>query len=550
LVVGVAFVGFGCGHNQSSVASGSGNTDTPEVQLGERLFLETRFAQFFFQHSNDNVNASLAAGDPVMDVSVTTSDPVPGPFRGQSMNCRSCHLVDELKGGAGRNVRTYGDFARRSPIPTRADGQTATARNSPTLVNATLPREVPLSLHFDGEFASSADLVKATLTGRNFGWLPTERATAITHVADVIRGDNGKGDLAGRFDGSLPYRLAFVGTDPSIPADERIPVQYRVDVTTATDDRVLDAVASLITAYLDELRFSTDADPSNPGSPYDVFLVKNALPRNPDEGESKVNYSRRLSGLIQHLQSPVFVTPADGTFQFHPQPFQFGATELAGLITFLTQPDEVADSTQAVGNCAACHPAPDFTDFRFHNTGASQQEYDSIHGNGAFAALNVPSLPERNASFDAYLPPSVTHPAATGMFRSVPSAGKPGFTDLGVWNVFANPDLPAPQSALTQILCTPALLEPGNCTAAALLPLTIGRFKTPTVRDLGQSAPYLHTGQKDTIEDVIRFYLDVSDLAHAGRLRNTAPELDGMALNDEDIAPLAAFLRALNEDYE
>jgi cytochrome c len=32
-----------------------------------------------------------------MDFTTTTGDPLPGPFAGASMNCRSCHLVDERK---------------------------------------------------------------------------------------------------------------------------------------------------------------------------------------------------------------------------------------------------------------------------------------------------------------------------------------------------------------------------------------------------------------------------------------------------------------------
>ena len=36
--------------------------DPAEVMLGERLFLETRFAQFFFAHCGGNVNTNLSRG--------------------------------------------------------------------------------------------------------------------------------------------------------------------------------------------------------------------------------------------------------------------------------------------------------------------------------------------------------------------------------------------------------------------------------------------------------------------------------------------------------
>jgi cytochrome c peroxidase len=45
-----------------------------------------------------------------------------------------------------------------------------------------------------------------------------------------------------------------------------------------------------------------------------------------------------------------------------------------------------------------------------------------------------------------------------------------------------------------------------------LLPQTIAVFKTAGLRDLAQSTPYLHTGGKDTLDDVIRFYLNMADL--------------------------------------
>jgi hypothetical protein len=52
------------------------------------------------------------------------------------------------------------------------------------------------------------------------------------------------------------------------------------------------------------------------------------------------------------------------------------------------------------------------------------------------------------------------------------------------------------------------------------------------------------------LEDVVRFYVAESALARAGRLRNGARELRTMQIGEDDVAPLAAFLRSLNEDCE
>src|SRR5262245_31983412 len=71
--------------------------DPAEIVLGERLFLETRFAQFFraFVASGHGVNDPLPAGDSVMDTTLRSSGtPLAGPFAGSAMNCRQCHLVD------------------------------------------------------------------------------------------------------------------------------------------------------------------------------------------------------------------------------------------------------------------------------------------------------------------------------------------------------------------------------------------------------------------------------------------------------------------------
>jgi cytochrome c peroxidase len=82
------------------------------------------------------------------------------------------------------------------------------------------------------------------------------------------------------------------------------------------------------------------------------------------------------------------------------------------------------------------------------------------------------------------------------------------------------------------------------------LPLSVGLFKTPTLRDLGQSPPYFHDGSRDTLEDALQHYRDASDAARAGHLRNGAPELANVVLSTDDVAALVDFLRALDEDYE
>lgn len=522
-----------------------------EILLGNRLFDETRFAQFFAARAGGAVNAAPAEGDPAVAVSVTTGDPLPGPFAGQSINCRVCHLDVEHKATPGGGGRSYADFARRSPVPDRGDGETVTVRNSQALLNASLGRRTPFFLHFDGEFPSPEALVKATLTGRNFGWLPEERAQAVAHIARVIREDDGRGPVAEAFGGAT-YAGQFRGTDSLHPTNRPVPVEMAIDVMRASDEEVLDAVARFLVAYVESLEGARDPGGAFAGSPYDQFLARNGLPARPRGKESDLRYSRRLAKLLDKLPAPRFVGEADGRFLLHDQPWGFGPEELEGLRIFLRQP-RGRRARPGTGNCVACHAAPTFTDFAFHNTGVTQAEYDRIHGAGSFAVVDVPGLPARNADPAAWLPPSSAHPRASGPFRAIPSADRPGRADLGLWNVYRNPALddPAHQRAVEQMIC--AALAPRPCPTrdpARLLDAAMALFKTPSLRDLSHSAPYFHDGSVDHFEDAIAFYRRQGELARRKLVRNAAPALAGIALEPAHDAPLAAFLRALNEDFE
>lgn len=566
LLIGIlACVTFaGCSSGETNPPTGATNarlagTSGAEQAVGERLFLETRFAQAFkaFLDSGGDLN-DANADDPVVRTVETTGLPIsPGPFAGKSMNCRSCHMVDDVLTSPGGAMRAYADFARRSPIPARADGKTHAPRNSPPLVNAALDRPGGILLHADTEFNSMEDLVAATFTGRNYGWLPGERAQAIAHVARVVRSDDGSDDLAQDF-GGLSYRILFTGTNPDIPDELRLPAQYRAFVGSGTDQQIFDAVVKVVAAYVNGLLFSQTDENGNPiRSPFDVFLEINGLPQQPDTNEAPLDFSRRLRTLVNGLATPQFVISnphsASAQFQFHSQPFQFGANELEGLKMFLAEPAAIPASGAEVtagkiGNCIACHVAPHFTDFKLHNTGTTQTEYDAIHGGGQFFSLSIPDLPTRNAAYNQFLPATENHPGALEPFRGIPAAGAPGVTDLGVWNVFANPDIPQPQAKIRAILCNDQV--PCPIVDTVLLERAIARFKTPGLRDLGHSGPYMHNGQFDTVEDVIQFYRDISAAARAGTVRNGALPLQGIALNAGDISSLAAFLKSLNEDYQ
>ncbi len=555
---------IGCSGGSNTPAPPSvAATGTPgaEASVGERLFVETRFAQAFkaYLDSGGNVNDTLPAGDPVMDLSETTRSGVglSGPFAGLTMNCRACHLVDEHVGTPGGGMRTYADFALRSPLPDRGDGKRTAPRNSPPLVNASLDRPGGALFHFDGEFSTMEELIAGTFTGRNLGWLPGQKAEAIHHIAQVMREDDGSGVIAQQFDG-LSYAILFTGANPAIPDELRLPPDFRVFIGSGTDQEIFDAVVKAVAAYVKQLQFSQQEESGALiRSPFDVFLSRNGLPQEPNSGETPLDYSRRLLTLVNGLTSPKFVTSnphrGNGLFQFHAQPFQFGAQELEGLKIFLAEPSATPPtgpelSTGKIGNCLACHAGPNFTDFKLHNTGTTQREYDSIHGVNSFAALTIPNLAARNGNYNGFLPATEVHPNASERFRAIPVLADPALTDLGVWNVFANPDMPTPQEKIRAILCDDQ--APCPLSDATLLDRAIARFKTPGLRDLSHSAPFMHNGQFEALNDIIDFYITVSGQVRAGRLRNGAVQLQRVALTTGDIASLVAFLKSLDEDYQ
>ncbi len=534
-----------CSSGQAPQFKTDADVTPAEQNIGERLFAETRFAEYFAANMTD-VNAPLAVGDPVVAQVQTTSGTLPGPFAGQSINCRSCHFVVELQDVPGAGNRTYADFTDHSPVPLAMNGITTTPRNAMQMVGSLQPHDGPQFLHFDGEFTDPADLAKSTLTGRNFGWGPAQYQQAVAHIANIIRNDNGNNAPATEFGCGFTYAKVLQGTDPSIPADCLLPPQYRLDVSSASDEQIVDDLSQMLAQYADGLLFQQDEVGRYIGSPYDVFLRINHLPTQPLAGQTIQQYNQHLYQLVEGLTNPVWVDGSYGSFKYHAQPFQFGVTELAGLKIFLAAAVGAQDGSQHAGNCAACHAAPNFTDFRFHNTGVAQEEYDAANGPGAFAALSIPSLAVRIQNFDLYLPPSANHPNASEAFRHRAVAGSPQFADLGLWNVYLNSDIPNPQQNLSTVVC--ANIQ--NCSVDQGLGTTIAQFKTPMLRDLEDSAPYFHNGSKLTFKDVIQFYINSSQLARQGALRNAPVEFQGMSLSQGDIDALASFLASLTEDYD
>jgi cytochrome c peroxidase len=72
-------------------------------------------------------------------------------------------------------------------------------------------------------------------------------------------------------------------------------------------------------------------------------------------------------------------------------------------------------------------------------------------------------------------------------------------------------------------------------------PEELGAFKTPTLREISRSAPYMHDGRFKTLEEVVNFY-------NKGGVKNPHqdPLILPLELTEQEKTDLVAFLRTLN----
>ena len=70
-----------------------------------------------------------------------------------------------------------------------------------------------------------------------------------------------------------------------------------------------------------------------------------------------------------------------------------------------------------------------------------------------------------------------------------------------------------------------------------------GKFKTPSLRELRWTAPYMHNGAFETLEDVVEFYM-----AGGGKHANKDPKLKPFELTDHEFDDLLNFLEALSSE--
>ena len=149
---------------------------------------------------------------------------------------------------------------------------------------------------------------------------------------------------------------------------------------------------------------------------------------------------------------------------------------------------------RGAAGCIGCHHVSKsealFTDQGYHNTGVGYAASSSARG----GIRKLPMAPGTSVLVDT---------------RALDSVGGGRQSDLGLYELTGRPD-------------------------------DRWKYRTPSLRNVGLTAPYMHDGSLPTLEAVVRFY-DGGGVENDGR----DPRVRPLGLDENEIAALVEFLEAL-----
>jgi len=140
------------------------------------------------------------------------------------------------------------------------------------------------------------------------------------------------------------------------------------------------------------------------------------------------------------------------------------------------------------GGCVQCHNGPNFTDGQFHNLGVP--EPDDFHSADVQTSLRFDLKRTKNRDWM-----TIT-------------------SDIG-------------RATITKDKSD------------------IGKFKTPTLRHVAETQPYMHNGVFETLDEVLKFYN-----AGGGDHPNKSPFLEPLGLSGDQLSQLKAFLSSLTGEIK
>jgi cytochrome c peroxidase len=403
------------------------------------------------------------------------------------LSCKSCHLVDEKLKEKG--MRGYTDFSKRTQIPFRKGDEKPTRftnRRTQQLINiAGNNISSASSYHWDGEFDRG-----------------DSRASLLALINKTFSSVN-MGWREGEEKKSSALRLKYIIEEDNYAAgnsgneNPSYIEQYcrafgltRGEFFQLSGEEILSLCNLSIAFYIENIKSDIE-------SSFDIFLKENGI-SNPGSADEKILeelISRKqfvyLNKTIPVLNSEIAVS----------RKVRFMSKELRGLKLFLNR-----EKT----NCTSCHTPPSFTDNKFYNIGVSEFDYKDIHGSfpGNFYTKENLSNIFSKSSFEEL----------RNKFQRYPEKNMNDVIDLGR-ALFAD--------SLT-----------GNIAA----------FRTPGLRNLKYSGPYLHSGRAASVKDAVLFH------SSSGQFKNYLPFLSDrlryVQLTELELDELVAFLNSLNDHYE
>lgn len=238
-------------------------------------------------------------------------------------------------------------------------------------------------------------------------------------------------------------------------------------------------------AILDTARFAPAArpDPAHPDSPHHQAWMQLAVPDRDAINRATANLLKSLAAYERKLIS------FDAKFDRYAQAISAGALgdtifneqERLGLKLFMDK-----------GRCVVCHSGPLLTDFTFHNLGLHTPSWLDGQDQGRWDAIRKVKGHELSAH---------------GPYSDDPKGPR------ARWNA--------------QLIRTPE---------------DHGQFKTPSLRNVALTPPYMHGGHFQTLEEVVSFYNLLPGQATLGHREDS---LKPLGLSEAEERALVAFLKTL-----
>ncbi|MFI2744294.1 cytochrome-c peroxidase [Zhouia sp. PK063] len=179
---------------------------------------------------------------------------------------------------------------------------------------------------------------------------------------------------------------------------------------------------------------------------------------------------------------------------------------------------------------------------------------DSVHIKNALASY-VRSLSLLNSRFDDYMRGDSTALQETEIKGFNIFMGKAKCATCHYMPLFNGAFPPKYYRMETEVLGVPATLAykklDSDLGRAKLLPTPEleHSFKTTTVRNSSNTAPYMHNGIFKTLEEVIDFYNNGGGIGHKIDVPNQTLPSDSLHLSSQEKSQLIAFIKSLNSKY-